>query len=94
MSNSCKNITANMQQVQESQDGTITGGFVSVTGGRYRVILDPYGGATSGAYVTNKFNCGRTHNGGCFNLDCPSSTNWRVNDSEHPHCVNSCCSPH
>lgn len=40
MSSSINSIAAAMQQLGENNDGTLNGGFLSVTDMRYRIIID------------------------------------------------------
>jgi hypothetical protein len=39
MNNTVESIVAKMQELQNNQDGTLKGGFISVTAGRYRIIV-------------------------------------------------------
>ena len=83
--NNNNNIAANMQQLQENQDGTLTGGFLSVSNGRPRIII---GGADSGQptfhfdHTTNCF-CYNNVPGGCRNTICGADN--------HGPCGNSVC---
>jgi hypothetical protein len=55
----------NNYNMQENADGTLTGGFVSITGGRYRVII---GNGNTEGFIKN--------NGECNNFgDCTDDNN-------------------
>jgi len=72
MKNPINDIASGMQQLQENQDGTLKGGFLSITGGRYRIIL-----GMSSANMENS-NCTNTipeSSGGCCNDSCSGSDN-------------------
>ena len=75
-------INANMQQLQENQDGTLTGGFVSITGGRYRIIIGNDGnGNSTYQRIANWDDCRHYTNKGCENLLlCGDSTNDDCNN--------------
>ena len=87
MSNSIGSIISKMQQMQESQDGTLNGGYLSITSGRYRIIIDPNGPAP-GEVKCNAANCGGSTNDYCRNDDCPNTTN---NSTVEGNCDNGCC---
>jgi hypothetical protein len=70
MASSINNLSTNMQQISANSDGTINGGFVSITGGRYRMII---GGPGGQAFAANEKRCNHQ---ACENrVDCSGSTN-------------------
>lgn len=100
MNNSLGNIAANMQQMQENQDGTLSGGFVSVTGGRYRIIVgtNPKPSSSDRESPGHKTNatpsapgsCSAGTNSACINrYVCDHSTNER--DETRATCSNTGC---
>jgi|GEM_PF-3448376 len=67
----------NLPPLEENQDGTLKGGFVSVVGGRYRIILTDTNtdGSDQRANIGNcNHDCHGT-NAGCVNWNCDGSTN-------------------
>ena len=63
---------ANIARLSQKQDGTLSGGYISVTGGRYRVVID--GETTSSASEVN-------HN-------CPCNDDHCYPDINTEHCTN------
>ena len=51
--NSINNLTA-ISNLSQNQDGTLSGGFISVMGGRFRVIID---NSADNAEGINNYNC-------------------------------------
>ena len=92
MTNSFGNIYANMQQLRENENGTLQGGFVSITGGRYRIIIrddvpPPQPIITD---WQNMIAC--WSNSACSNYICGGSTNNPGPGRTWTDCVNGFCS--
>ena len=87
MKNTCTDKIANMQQLQQNQDGTLKGGYISITDGRYRIIIGPHKPTPN--YVPNNPSCGGSGsvNTACTNGDCAGSTNHIGTQA----CANGCC---
>jgi hypothetical protein len=78
MKNNINVLSAQIQQLDENQDGTITGGFLSITGGRHRIVLDtdPPLQAVWDTRTNRATNhCAKTENSSCTNYDCERTAN-------------------
>ena len=84
---SINNIISGMDDLQENQDGTLGGGFISVKNGRYRIIID--GSTPSYEYTHNPDNCDNTTNLACWNH---KSCQHTSNDNDGPHGSGPSCS--
>jgi hypothetical protein len=82
----------------EMNDGTLKDGYLSVTGGRYRIIINETGNNNDGMNNDDPVNlptlwdnmtCGGT-NGGCTNYSCDGTTNTRTLTT-FQDCVNGYC---
>lgn len=76
---SINNIIGGMDDLQENQDGTLKGGYLSITGGRYRVIIDnnnvdPAEAPNRECRNTGSMSCAN-HNAACTNDYCDHSKN-------------------
>lgn len=77
-----------MQQLASNQDGTLTGGFLSVSGRRLRIVYDNNDGEQDANLLRTNQDCPySTNDDNCHNDNCPKSKNYDNNGS----CVNTCC---
>lgn len=69
-----------MDGLHENQDGTLKGGYISLTSGRYRVII----GTDEHARSNRKENdsCGDRTNMQCDNQKCQGSKNYECHNFE------------
>lgn len=84
--NSCN--SSGSREVTYNQDGTLSGGYLSISNGRYRIIIDDNNTEVpnSDGVKVNE-DCANSTNGWCNNSECPSSTNKIAVGT----CVNKCC---
>jgi hypothetical protein len=89
MKNYIDYIAENIEELQERQDGTLKGGYLSITEGRFRIVL---GSDVQGVFVEGHWDnvsCkGKKNNVGCTNKECTDSTN---NQGLGSTCTNYTC---
>jgi len=86
MNNTLNSIFAGVKKMQQNQDGTIQGGYLSVTNGRYRIMVTDDPGNPS-AIVWDNTSC-TGENKGCKNQACPGSHNTKGGFLD---CINGSC---
>ena len=90
MSESIKRIVNGMQSLEDNEDGTLKGGYVSVTGGRHRIVIGdegvptPLGKSKVNEECASSMNhIGTTGTEVCHNFHCK--------DSDNDQCRNGIC---
>ena len=91
MADSMKNIISRMQQLQDNQDGTMKGGYISLSGNRPRIIVGGGDGGNTPEWVSNTNcteDCSNKTNSGCTNKICHGSTNslGKIQDCQNIWC--------
>lgn len=94
--NNTNSLSEKLRALQENNDGTLKGGYLSLSGGRYRIIInanndDPNGNNPNYLpTVWDNMSCGGSTNMACKNFDCDNSTNshgWSFADCINGYCI-------